>query len=157
VDPKKLAAWGGSYGGYMTSWIAGHTDRFAAICSDVPVTNLYSFYGTSDIGHYFAPFEMGGVQPWEDREKYAFHSPVTYAKDVVTPLLLTHRENDLRCPISQSEEFYVQLKALGKPVEFLRVADASHGIVPSARAHAERIHLDAALDWFERQGLAGRA
>lgn len=150
VDPHRLGAWGGSYGGYMTSWIAGHTDRFAAIVSDVPVTNLYSFYGTSDIGHYFAPFEMGGVQPWEDREKYAYHSPVTYAKDVVTPLLLTHRENDLRCPISQSEEFYVQLKALGKTVEFLRIADASHGIVPAARAHAERIHLDAALDWFGR-------
>jgi dipeptidyl aminopeptidase/acylaminoacyl peptidase len=148
VDATKLGAWGGSYGGFMTSWIAGHTDRFAAIVSDVPVTNLYSFYGTSDIGHYFAPFEMGGVQPWEDREKYLYHSPVTYAQDVVTPLLLTHRENDMRCPISQSEEFYTQLKSLGKPVEFLRVADASHGIVPAARAHAERIHLGAALEWF---------
>jgi dipeptidyl aminopeptidase/acylaminoacyl peptidase len=148
VNNTRVGAWGASYGGYMTSWIAGHTDRFAAIVSDVPVTNLYSFYGTSDIGHYFAPFEMGGVQPWEDPQKYLFHSPVSYAKDVVTPLLLTHREDDMRCPISQSEEFYAQLKSLGKTVEFLRVADASHGIVPAARGHAERIHLGAALEWF---------
>ena len=133
----------------MTTWIAGQTDRFAAIVSGVPVTDLISFYGTSDIGHYFAPFEMG-CQPWEDRERYVRMSPLTYADRVVTPMLLIHHAQDLRCPIAQSEQFYTTLKALGREVEFLRVDDASHGIVPPSRAHAELIDLEAAHDWFGR-------
>jgi dipeptidyl aminopeptidase/acylaminoacyl peptidase len=149
VDPTRLGAWGTSYGGYMTSWIAGNTDRFAAIVSCLPVTDLISFYGTSDIGHYFAPFEMG-CQPWEDRDRYVRMSPLTYAEKVVTPLLLVHHEQDLRCPIAQSEQFYTTLKSLGRVVEFLRVDDASHGVVPPKRAHSELIDLEAAHDWFGR-------
>jgi dipeptidyl aminopeptidase/acylaminoacyl peptidase len=147
VDEKRLGALGTSYGGFMTSWIAGNTDRFAAIVSCLPVTDLISFYGTSDIGHYFTPYEMG-CQPWEDRDRYLKMSPLTYAANVVTPLLLVHHEQDLRCPIAQSEQFYVTLKSLGREVEFLRVDDASHGIVPPARAHSEIIDLEAAHDWF---------
>jgi dipeptidyl aminopeptidase/acylaminoacyl peptidase len=149
VDARRLYAWGASYGGFMTSWIAGQTDRFAAICSVVPVTDLLSFYGTSDIGHYFGPYEMG-AQPWEDRARYERMSPITYAANVTSPLLLVHHEEDQRVPISQSEQFFVTLKAMGKEVEFLRIAEASHGIVPPARAHAEVIGLEAALDWFAR-------
>lgn len=149
VDPSRLAAWGASYGGFMTTWMAGQTDRFAAICSVIPVTDLISFYGTSDIGHYFTPFEMG-AQPWEDRERYVRMSPLTYADRVTTPLLLVHHEQDLRCPIAQSEQYFVTLKSLGKTVEFVRIDQASHGIVPPARAHAELDGLELAHDWFRR-------
>ncbi len=149
VDTNRLYSWGASYGGFMTTWMAGQTDRFAAICSVIPVTDLISFHGTSDIGHYFAPFEMGG-QPWEVRDRYVTMSPITHAANVTSPILLVHHENDLRCPISQSEQYFVTLKAMGKEVEFLRIAEASHGIVPPARAHAEVIGLEAALDWFAR-------
>ena len=149
VDTNRLYSWGASYGGFMTTWMAGQTDRFAAICSVIPVTDLISFYGTSDIGHYFAPFEMGG-QPWEVRDRYVAMSPITHAANVTSPILLVHHENDLRCPISQSEQYFVTLKAMGKKVEFLRISEASHGIVPPARAHAEVIGLEAALDWFAR-------
>lgn len=150
IDPQRLGAWGASYGGFMTTWIAGHTDRFAAIVSVVPVTDLISFHGTSDIGHYFTPFEMGGVQPWEDRERYIRMSPLNYVKNVVTPILLVHHEQDMRCPIAQSEEFYTALKLLGRDVELLRVDNASHGIVPPSRAHAEVIGLEAAHGWFAK-------
>lgn len=155
VDERRLAAWGASYGGFMTTWIAGQTGRFAAIVSEVPVTNLISFFGTSDIGHYFMPFEMGGVTPWQDRERYLRMSPLTYVERVTTPLLLIHHENDMRVPIGQSEEFFAALKSLDREVEFLRVADASHGIVPPARAHADLIDLEATLDWLEKH-LGGK-
>ena len=150
VDDARLGAWGASYGGFMTTWIAGQTERFAAIVSGVPVTNLISFFGTSDIGHYFTPFEMGGVTPWQDRDRYLRMSPLTYVDRVTTPLLLVHHENDMRVPVGQSEEFFASLKSLDRVVEFLRVDDASHGIVPPARAHANLIDLDASLDWFGR-------
>jgi dipeptidyl aminopeptidase/acylaminoacyl peptidase len=152
VDATRLYAWGASYGGFMTTWIAGQTDRFRAICSVIPVTDLLSFYGTSDIGHYFGPFEMGG-QPWEVRERYVAMSPLTHAANVVTPILLVHHENDLRCPISQSEQYFVTLKSMGKQVEFLRIPDASHGIVAPTNARAEVVGLDAAHDWFASYGL----
>ena len=147
VDETKLGAWGASYGGYMTTWSAGQTDRFAAIVSVVPVTDLLSFYGTSDIGHYFAPFEMG-AQPWEDSARYVRMSPLTYAENVVTPLLLVHHEQDMRCPISQSEQYFTRLKSLGKTIEFVRINDASHGILPPARVHAALLGLEAAHEWF---------
>jgi len=148
VDESRLAAWGVSYGGFMTTWIAGQTDRFAAIVSVVPVTDLVSMHGTSDIGHYFVPFEMGGKEPWEDPAVYRKCSPYTYVANVTTPLLLVHHEQDVRCPIAQSEQFYVALKSLGRRVEFLRIDDASHGIITPSRAHHDLIGLQAMLDWL---------
>lgn len=149
VDTTKMMAWGTSYGGFMTTWMAGQTDRFAAICSLLPVTDLLSMYGTSDIGHYFVPYEMG-ARPWEDEERYRRMSPITYAANVTTPIMLIHHEQDLRCPIGQSEQYFVMLKTMGKEVEFVRIEDASHGIVPPARAHSELYGLELAHEWFAR-------
>ena len=154
VDEQRLAAWGVSYGGFMTTWIAGQTGRFAAIVSVVPVTDLVSFHGTSDIGHYFAPFEMGGKEPWEDPAVYRKCSPYTYVANVTTPLLLIHHEQDMRCPIGQSEQYYAALKSMGKRVEFLRIDDASHGIITPTRAHHDLIGTAAMLDWLEKEAPA---
>ncbi len=150
VDAARLAAVGMSYGGYMTCWIAGHTERFAAIVSALPITDLISFFGTSDIGHSWLPFEMKGALPWENRDRYVRMSPLTYVERVTTPLLLIHHEEDLRCPIAQSEQFYTSLKVLGKEVEFLRIAEASHAIAPTSRAHADLIDDEATHDWLAR-------
>jgi dipeptidyl aminopeptidase/acylaminoacyl peptidase len=125
VDPEKLGVTGYSYGGYMTNWIAGHTDRFKAAVSGGCVSDLISFFGTSDIGAPFFENEIGG-RPDEMRQKYIELSPVTYVDKITTPMLLMHGEADDRCPIGQSEEMFVGLRRLGKPVEFVRYPGSSH-------------------------------
>ncbi|HUS17886.1 MAG TPA: S9 family peptidase, partial [Chloroflexia bacterium] len=111
VDPTRLAVSGGSYGGYMACWIIGHTQRFKVAVSSRPVTNLISFYGSSDAGWELTEWEFASLLP--DPQAYEElwkHSPLSYAPQVETPLLLTHGEQDLRCPIEQSEEMFVALK-----------------------------------------------
>ncbi len=122
----RLYVGGYSYGGYMTSWTVGHTDRFRAAVVGAPVSDLISFFGTTDIP-VFARNEIGGW-PWEEAEAFRLHSPVTYLANCRTPVLLVHREGDLRCPIAQSEEIFQALRALGRKVEFVRYPGGSHGV-----------------------------
>lgn len=149
ADPERLGVTGGSYGGFMTSWIVGHTDRFKAAVTQRPVTNLYSFFGTSDIGSTFGDYETGGT-PWANTEQFLRMSPITYVDKVTTPLLFIHSEQDYRCPIEQSEQMYVALKMLGRETELVRFPNESHGLSRMGKpAHrVERLH--AILDWFER-------
>ena len=126
VDPDHLALSGYSYGGFMTSWTIGHTDRFKAAVVGAPVTNQESFHGTSDIGMWFAPWELGGDIAGA-RETYRRLSPMNYVDRVSTPTLVLHGEADDRCPIGQGEELYVGLVAAGKvPTEFVRYPGGSH-------------------------------
>ncbi|HEX2277596.1 MAG TPA: S9 family peptidase, partial [Candidatus Tectomicrobia bacterium] len=87
IDPHRLGVMGGSYGGFLTSWTVGHTDRFKAACSERAVNNTYTLFGTSDIGHSFSEAQSGYL-PWENMQWYVDHSPLTYAKDIATPLLI---------------------------------------------------------------------
>ena len=112
LDPARLGVMGGSYGGFMTSWIVGHTDRFRAACSERAVNAMWSMYGTSDIGYWFQEAHAVGRPPWEDLHWYLERSPLSYAKDIRTPLLIVHSESDLRCPMEQAEQLYVALKKL---------------------------------------------
>ena len=104
VDPERIGVMGGSYGGYMTSWIVGHTDRFRAAISERAVNDIALRGGSSDIGVYLKGYI--GAYPWEAPEAYRALSPLTYAKDITTPLLILHSENDLRCPIDQGEQLF---------------------------------------------------
>ena len=97
----------------MTSWTLGHTDRFVAGVVGAPCTNLYSMYGTSDIGTSFGEVQWGGTVV-DACQELLFRSPITYAANVTAPVLLLHGESDYRCPISQSEEYYTLLKRLGQ-------------------------------------------
>jgi dipeptidyl aminopeptidase/acylaminoacyl peptidase len=106
VDPERLGIWGYSYGGFMTSWTIGQTDRFRAAVCGAPCFDLESMYGTSDIGHVFGDVEWG-TEPHKDREWYADHSPSTYAHQARTPTLIIHGEADDRCPIGQGEQMFV--------------------------------------------------
>ena len=119
IDPARLGVLGGSYGGFLTSWIVGHTSRFKAACSERAVNNPYTLFGTSDIGHTFSEAESGYL-PWENLQWYIDHAPLTYAKDITTPLLIMHAEDDLRCPIEQAEQLYIALKKQRKDVMFVR-------------------------------------
>src|SRR5690606_31163428 len=119
VDADRTGCWGYSYGGYMTSWIIGQTDRFKACVCGAPCFDLVSMYGTSDISHTFGELQWGG-QPHESMEWYRKHSPATYAHNVVTPTLIIHGEEDERCPIGQGEQMFVALKKAGVETEFAR-------------------------------------
>jgi len=147
VDPERLGVCGGSYGGYMTNWIIGHTDRFKAAVSMRCVSDLLSMYGTSDIGVYFSEWEIGAT-PWEDPERYRRLSPLTYAPNIRTPLLLLHAEEDWRCPIGQAEELFAWLRRLGRTVELVRFPGEGHNLTRSGRPKHRIEHLEHELRWF---------
>jgi len=147
VDPKRLGVTGGSYGGFMTNWIIGHTHRFAAAVTQRSVVDLKSFFGTSDIGYAIAR-EFDGF-PWKNEEVYKACSPLTYIdKKVKTPLLIIHSENDQRCNIEQGEQLFATLKALGKTVEMVRFPQSSHGLSRCGRPERRMARLDWIRDWF---------
>ena len=126
ADPERLICYGWSYGGYLSAWIVTQTDRFQAVSPGAALTNLYSMYSTNDLQDYLASF-FGG-RPWEETEKYRRHSPMTYAADVTSPVLLMHGGADTRVPPEQSVEFYRALRDLGKDVTFVRFPREGHGI-----------------------------
>ena len=114
VDSKRIGVTGGSYGGYMTNWIIGHTNRFKAAVTQRSVVELLSFFGSSDIG-WSLEREFGGF-PWKNKENYERCSPLNYFEKVKTPVLILHNERDLRCNIEQAEQMFTRLKVLGKTV-----------------------------------------
>jgi dipeptidyl aminopeptidase/acylaminoacyl peptidase len=143
ADPAQLYVGGYSYGGYMSSWIIGQTDRFRAACIGAPLTNLSSAFGTGDIPHVMLD-ELGGT-PLSAPEAYAARSPITYLGDAKTPVQLVHWEGDLRCPIGQSEELFAALKLRGVKVEMLRYPAGSH----VARTPEQDVDSTLRnLDWF---------
>ena len=143
VDPRRLYVGGYSYGGFMTAWVVGHTDRFRGALVGAPVTDHVSMFGTSDVP-LFSRFEHGGT-PWERPDEYAKRSPVTHLPDVRTPVLILHREGDMRCPIGQSEELFTGLRVLGKEVEMVRYPGGSHvGAAPSHRVD----ELERTVAWY---------
>ena len=108
----------------MTSWIVSHTNRFKAAISERAVNNLVSMFGSSDVGWVFKGYHGDFV--YEAVDKYLQISPWTYAKQIETPLLILHSENDLRCNIEQGEALFTTLRLLGKDVEMVRFPAESH-------------------------------
>jgi dipeptidyl aminopeptidase/acylaminoacyl peptidase len=149
VDGRRLGVMGYSYGGFMTSWVIGHTNRFKSAIVGAPVTNLWSMYGTTDIGVTFGERQWGGT-PWRNFDHYVEHSPLTYAPKVETPVLLLHGELDIRCPIAQSEEYYVALKRMGKRVEFVRFPGGYHGFTRSGHPAMREAYVDEIVNWWKR-------
>lgn len=140
---------GGSYGGFMTNWLVGQTNRFASAVTQRSICNWTSMYGTSDIGPYFVERQLNGV-PWGEVDALWRQSPIRYAENVTTPLLIVHSEQDHRCPIEQAEQLFAVLKRLGKAhTEFLRVPDEGHELSRSGRPDRRLARLDAIVDWFE--------
>ena len=149
VDADRLGVLGGSYGGYMTSWIVGHTDRFRAAVSERAVNNLFTMTHTSDIG---TSFQQGylGVSYLDEPEEFLRQSPVTYAEHIRTPLLILHSENDLRCPIEQAEDLFVRLRQLGRDVEFVRFPGESHELTRSGAPKHRVERIEIILEFFGR-------
>ena len=149
VDQNRLGVHGYSYGGYMTSWTVGHTNRFKAAVVGAPCTNLHSMYGTSDIGISFGEAQWGGSIA-DAADKMLERSPLTYAANVDTPVLLMHGDADARCPISQSEEYFTALKRLDKEVEFVRFPGCSHQFPRLGHPKLREEYLARTLGWFNR-------
>jgi dipeptidyl aminopeptidase/acylaminoacyl peptidase len=149
-DPDRLGVLGGSYGGFMTSWIVGHTDRFRAAISERAVNHLGSFFGSSDQGFTFKGYF--GMFIWEDVETYLRLSPATYADKITTPLLILHSEDDLRCPVEQAEQLFTYLRLMGKDVEFVRFPHgAGHELSRSGAPVHRMQRFEVVLDWFARK------
>lgn len=148
IDEARLGLTGGSYGGFMTNWAVGHTNRFKAAVTQRSISNWISFNGVSDIGYYFTEWQM--LADMNDVEKLWHHSPLKYAANVETPLLILHSERDFRCPIEQAEQFYITLKRMGKEVGFVRFPESDHNLsrtgIPSLRVE----RLAQITGWFEK-------
>jgi len=125
ADPDRLICYGWSYGGYMSFWIVTQTDRFKAVSPGAGLPNLYSMYSTTDIPNYLAWF-FG--TPWENEETFEKLSAIRHVKNVKSPVLILHGEEDARVPISQSVEFYQALRDLGKDVTFVKYPREGHGL-----------------------------
>jgi dipeptidyl aminopeptidase/acylaminoacyl peptidase len=148
ADPDKLAVTGGSYGGYMTAWIIGHTDRFKAAVAQRGVFNLLSFYGTTDITAFTT--DEFGVEPWQNPTLLWERSPLAYAHNIKTPLLIIHGENDYRVSISESEQLFTYVRANGGTVKLMRLPRESHDHSRSGEPLHRVQRLEAMFDWFDR-------
>ena len=148
LDADRLGVLGGSYGGYMTSWIIGHTNRFKAALSERAVNSLVSMYGSSDVGWIFS--QQFGGEMWDNMDAYLAMSPATYAKDIETPVLVLHSETDLRCNIEQGELLFNMLRVMGKDVEMLRFPAESHELSRSGSPVHRVMRFEAILEWFGR-------
>src|SRR5260370_459010 len=118
VDTTRMAVLGGSYGGFMTNWIVGHTQRFRVAQTDRSIFNWYSWYGSSD-AQGLTDYEFSG-RPWESDSLYRALSPMQFARNIRTPLLIVHSEDDRRTPIANAEQLFVTLRERGVPAEFVR-------------------------------------
>lgn len=148
VDESRLGVAGGSYGGLMTNWIVGQTNRFRAGVTDRSICNWVSFYGVSDIGYYFSAEEIQ-ANPFTNPEKMWQHSPIRLVANIETPLLIMHGEQDHRCPIEQAEQLYITLKHQGKaPVSFIRFPGAGHELSRSGDPEQRVLRLQYTEDWF---------
>ena len=148
LDGDRLGVIGGSYGGYMTSWIVGHTPRFKAALSERAVNHLVSAFGSSDAFWVFER-QFGGPM-WEHVDEWLRMSPATYAREIETPLLVVHSESDLRCNVEQGEHLFTLLRLLGKEVEMLRFPAESHELSRSGSPVHRVQRFEAILEWFGR-------
>jgi dipeptidyl aminopeptidase/acylaminoacyl peptidase len=145
ADPNRLVIKGWSYGGYMSGWAIGHTDRFAVTAYGAGLSNAVSYYGTADI--QFSRENLHGGTPYTNRERWMEMSPLSYVQNVSTPALIFHGENDARVPLSQSKEFYLGLRKRGVPAQLVIYPNQPHGLrVPSYQLDKMRREFD----WIEK-------
>ena len=149
IDAQRMGVTGGSYGGFMTNWLIGHTNRFKVAITDRSVTNLASDFGSGDFGWTFADDELE-TTPWDNLDRYMQHSPIKYVKNIQTPLLIIHSEQDLRCNIEQAEQLFAALKYLGREVLFVRFEGQSHGLSRGGHPKLRLERLKHIQGWFEK-------
>ena len=149
VDSARTAIMGGSYGGFMTAWAVGHSDRFRCAITDRLVGNIHSFSGTCDFAWEHGKFYQGNA--WDDPSDMWRCSPLAYAGRINTPLMIVHSDGDLRCPVSQAEELFAALRMQRKEVEFVRYpAESSHGLSRNGPPDLRLDRLRRNLAWLDK-------
>ncbi|HRL10588.1 MAG TPA: S9 family peptidase [Aggregatilineales bacterium] len=149
ADPDRLLVTGGSYGGYMTAWVVGHTDRFKAAIAERGVYNLFSQYGTTD---FPVPTEHEfDAKPWEVPMQVWERSPLAHAHKITTPLMILHSENDYRCLISEAEQLFNYVRLAGQtPVQMVRFPREGHPLSRNGEPEHRVERLTLMLGWFEK-------
>jgi dipeptidyl aminopeptidase/acylaminoacyl peptidase len=141
ADPDRLGIGGWSNGGFMTEWAITHDSRFKAAVAEAAHANFYSLYGTT------TGYIKFGNTPYMNREPYDAHSPITYVRNLKTPVLLLHGQDDRAVPVTQSQEFYHAATERGVEAELVIYPGAGHGISKAT----QRVDIQArVLDWFDR-------
>jgi dipeptidyl aminopeptidase/acylaminoacyl peptidase len=146
VDTTRMAVLGGSYGGFMTNWIVGHTNRFRVAQTDRSIFNWYSWYGSSD-AQGLTDYEFNGA-PWESDSLYRVLSPMAYANNMRTPMLIVHSEDDKRTPITDGEQLFMSLRKRGVPAEFVRYPRSYHGLSRTGPPWLLVDRLERIRTWF---------
>ncbi len=149
IDTERMGVTGGSYGGYMTVWMIGHTQRFKAAVTQRCVSNFISMWGSSDMNWVFQHTLEAGA-PFEDFEKHWDRSPIKYISNAQTPTLVIHSENDFRCPIEQGEQVFVALKRLDIETEMVRFPGEFHGLSRTGRTDRRIVRLSHIARWFNK-------
>lgn len=149
IDEKRVGVTGGSYGGFMTNWIIGHTDRFKAAASQRSISNWISMFGTSDIGFYFAE-DQNGATPWSNQEKLWEHSPLKYADRVKTPTLFLHSEEDYRCWLVEGIQMFTALKYNGVEARMCMFRGENHELSRSGKPKHRIRRLTEITEWFNK-------
>jgi dipeptidyl aminopeptidase/acylaminoacyl peptidase len=148
IDGARIGIAGGSYGGFMTNWAVGHTDRFRAAVTDRSIASWASMWGVSDIGPWFTDDQMGG-DLWESPDKVRSDSPITYAPKVNTPLLIVHSMEDYRCPMVEGIQFFTALKRMGKEAELVLFPGENHDLSRVGKPKHRVARLNHYIRWFD--------
>ncbi|MGN0778746.1 MAG: alpha/beta hydrolase family protein [Aristaeellaceae bacterium] len=148
IDPARVCETGGSYGGFMTNWIIGHTNRFCCAASQRSIANWLSFYGVSDIGYIFAT-DQNAAHPFENPEQLWAHSPLKYAGNAVTPTLFIHSDEDYRCPLAEGLQMFTALKDKGIPARICVFHGENHELSRSGKPLHRIRRLEEITNWFE--------
>ncbi|SHE88324.1 Dipeptidyl aminopeptidase/acylaminoacyl peptidase [Tissierella praeacuta DSM 18095] len=149
IDRERIGVTGGSYGGFMTNWIIGHTKRFRAAASQRSISNWISKFGTTDIGYYFVDDQQAAT-PWSDVEKLWFHSPMKYADKVVTPTLFIHSEEDYRCWLPEGIQMFTSLKYHGVDSRLIMFRGENHELSRSGKPNHRIKRLEEITNWFNK-------
>lgn len=151
IDPKRVCVTGGSYGGFMTNWIIGHTDRFCCAATQRSISNWISFCGVSDIGPYFGTDQCAGDLDTEAGiQKLWEQSPLRYAAFVKTPTLFIHSDEDYRCPLEQGLQLYNALVQHGVPARMCLFHGENHELSRSGKPQHRLRRLREITQWFEK-------
>ncbi len=148
IDVNNVGVTGGSYGGFMTNWIIGHTDRFKAAASQRSISNWISKFCTTDIGFYFVDDQNGGT-PWSNVDKLWYHSPLKYADKVKTPTLFIHSEEDYRCWLAEGIQMFTALKYHGVEARLCMFRGENHELSRSGKPKHRIRRITEITNWFE--------
>ena len=151
IDPKRVCETGGSYGGFMTNWIIGHTDRFCCAASQRSISNWISFAFISDIGMFFAADQNGTRSQYSAEEVQTLwdHSPLKYADQVRTPTLFIHSEEDYRCPTAEGIQMMQAIAQRGVETRMCLFHGENHELSRSGKPKHRLRRLKEITDWFD--------